>query len=1277
MLRPLHTFILLFALLGYLPFTVLGQNKQVVLEWNEKASSFISPEGKTITTPTFKDAIHSPKFGYLPFIQTEMSCVSGMSCQTEISNEKYIIVAADSTLKSILDKDYKITSQLVTERKVNKSVSQIVPLRLYNGKVERLVSFDITVKNMATPVSHRAARAYSSNSVLRKGEWMKVAITQTGIYKLDYSFIKTNLGQDPTNTTFSNIGVFGNGGGMVPELNSQARFDDVQENAILRVDRNGNNKMDVDDYILFYGEGADNWSFNQSTSQYIFNKNIYSDNNFYFITTSEATGKSIVLIPSSPAPNQTSNTFWDYTVHELDEYNLLASGREWFGDKMSSSKPSVSFTFDFPNLATSTPINYQSSVLADSPYPSTISLTINGNQIFNHSISGIFQTTYKEGYKPSLKSGSFNSTTEQQAVTYSFSNPDQGSTSLGYIDYITLNAKRALSMVGDAMRFRNHEVVGTGNVTTFTLSNANNNIAIWDVTDPTTAMQQNVTLSGGQLSFSASSSTLREYIALNSAGSFASPVFVSKVSNQDLHALDAQDYIIVTHKDLKTAADRLADFHRTKNGLNVVVVNKELIYNEFGSGKSDNSAIRDFVKMFYDRAGADTTKLPKYLCLFGDGSYDPKDRIKDNNNFVPTYQSYHSQYPLSSYTSDDYFGCLDLNEGGDINSVQRGDIAIGRLPVASLAEANGMVDKIIAYKSPQSLGEWRNMTSSIGDDEDGNLHQDQANRIGEYVRINYPAYNVEKIILDAFKQQKTPGGDRYPDVNTAILNRVNDGALVVSYTGHGGGSNWAHERIFNVSDIQKLKNKYRLPLFVTATCEFARFDDPETKTAGEFLITNNEGGAIGMITTVRAVFSDANDALQNALYRQLFVNINGHKPTLGELMTNTKNAIMAGTDIENTRKFVLLGDPALTLNYPEYNIKTTHINNIPISVSQDTLKALSLVTIKGEVQNWDGSLRTDFDGICYPNVYDKLSTFKTLGNDNGAAVEEFKIYKNSLFRGTTSVVGGKFEYSFIVPVDINYQIGDGRISYYAQTDNNIDAHGYQNDIIIGSSADSFLIDNEGPMVKLYMNNDEFVSGGITDENPSLFAVLEDESGINATGNGIGHDISAIIDEESQNPIILNSFYRTELNNFRKGTVSYPFYKLAEGRHTLHLKAWDVQNNAGEDRTEFVVSTSAKLALMNVLNYPNPVFDKTCFSFEHNRANEHLHIKIDIVNQLGAFVKRIEGDYQSDGFRTACLEWDGSDNLGQQIAKGIYVYRITVSDQTGQSAHQSNKLVLIK
>lgn len=298
MLRPLHTFILLFALLGYLPFTVLGQNKQVVLEWNEKASSFISPEGKTITTPTFKDAIHSPKFGYLPFIQTEMSCVSGMSCQTEISNEKYIIVAADSTLKSILDKDYKITSQLVTERKVNKSVSQIVPLRLYNGKVERLVSFDITVKNMATPVSHRAARAYSSNSVLRKGEWMKVAITQTGIYKLDYSFIKTNLGQDPTNTTFSNIGVFGNGGGMVPELNSQARFDDVQENAILRVDRNGNNKMDVDDYILFYGEGADNWSFNQSTSQYIFNKNIYSDNNFYFITTSEATGKSIVLIPS-------------------------------------------------------------------------------------------------------------------------------------------------------------------------------------------------------------------------------------------------------------------------------------------------------------------------------------------------------------------------------------------------------------------------------------------------------------------------------------------------------------------------------------------------------------------------------------------------------------------------------------------------------------------------------------------------------------------------------------------------------------------------------------------------------------------------------------------------------------------------------------------------------------------------------------------------------------------------------------------------------------------
>ncbi len=1277
MLRPLHTFILLFTLLGYVPFTVLGQNKQVVLEWNEKASSFVSPEGKIIATPSFKNAVHSQIFGYLPFYQNESSCAKGMTCQTEIANEQYIAVDADSSLHLLLDKDCKTTTQLVTERKVNKAVMQIVPLRLHDGKVERLVSFDIVVKNTPAPAAHRAARAYSANSVLRKGEWMKVAITQTGLYKLDYNFIKTNLGQDPANVAFLNIGVFGNGGGMVPELNNQARFDDLQENAVLRVDKNGNNKMDADDYILFYAEGADDWTFNQSTSQYIFNKNIYSDKNFYFITTTEATGKTLGLIPSSSSPNQSANSFWDYAVHEVDEYNLLASGREWFGDKLTSTKPTASFTFNFPNLITSTPVNYQSSVLADSPYPSTISLKANGNSIYTHVIRGIPQSTYKEGYVPSLNSGSFNSNTDQQTIAYSFSNPDQGSTSIGYIDFITLNAKRALSMVGDAMLFRNHEVVGTGNVTTFTLSNANSNIAVWDVTDPTTAMKLDATLSGSQLTFTTPSSTLREYIALNTAANFAAPTFVSKVSNQDLHALTAQDYIIVTHRDLKSAADRLADFHRTQNGFKVVVADKELIYNEFGSGKSDNSAIRDFVKMFYDRAGADTSLLPRYLCLFGDGSYDPKDRIKDNNNLVPTYQSYHSQYPLDAYTSDDYFGCLDPNEGGDINSIQRGDIAIGRLPVGNLTEANGMVDKIIAYKSPQSLGEWRNMTSSIGDDEDGNLHQDQANRIGEYVRINYPAYNVEKIILDAFKQLKTPGGDRYPDVNAAILNRVNDGALVVSYTGHGGGSNWAHERIFNVSDIQKLKNKYRLPLFVTATCEFARFDDPQTKTAGEFLITNNEGGAIGMITTVRAVFSDANDALQNALYSQLFVNINGHKPTLGELMTNTKNAIMAGTNIENTRKFVLLGDPALTLNYPEYNIKTTHINNTPITVSQDTLKALSLVTIKGEVQNWDGTLRTDFDGVCYPNVFDKLSTFKTLGNDPNVAISEYKIYKNSLFKGATSVVGGKFEYSFIVPIDINYQIGNGRISYYAQTNNNIDAHGYQNDIIIGGSADSFVVDNQGPKVKLYMNNDEFLSGGITDENPNLYAVLEDESGINATGNGIGHDITAILDEESQNPIILNSFYRTALNNFKKGSVTYPFYKLSEGRHTLHIKAWDVQNNAGEDRTEFIVSTSAKLALLNVLNYPNPVFDKTCFSFELNRANEPIHVKLDIVNQMGSFVKRIEGDYQSDGFRVACLEWDGADNLGQQIAKGVYVYRITISDQTGQSAHQSNKLVLIK
>lgn len=1277
MLRPFSVNAFLFLIIAFSTQPISAQSTQVSLSWKANPISFTNQDNQRIHVPTFDGAVHSFSSQGLPLFIIEQNVASDGNFAYVLENEVTEVVTNPSFDMRSIPSHFEVKQIVTTERKKDILTVQVCPIRFANNQVERLISFSLRVEKKSSSSQHRAGNAFASQSVLSQGNWFKVSVVDNGVYKLDYNFVKNNSGVDPATVSFNNIGVFGNGGGMLPEVNNAPRHDDLQENAILRVDNNNNGRMDADDYILFYAQGPNEWKYDNSLSRFVFVKNLYSDKNFYFISTTEGSGKTINAVANGSSPTHFVNSFTDYAVREMDEYNTINSGREWLGDKMSSSKPSFNFSFNFPNLLTSEPVKYRSMVAATSRFGSNIEFAVNGANIFNHFTSGISDGAYKPGFMPSNQNGTFIATGPSLNFSYSFSNPDQGSSSVGYLDKLEINAQRALTMVGDAMVFRNPSSVGAGNVTNFTLSNANNNVRIWNITDPTNITANSFDLNGSAITFNSSTSNLKEFLAVNIFGNFSSPTAEGGVSTQNLHGLGFQDYIIVTDASLISAANRLADFHRQRNQMRVVVVDKNQIYNEFSSGKQDITAIRDFVRMFYERAGNDSVNLPKYLCLFGDASYDFKNRLKDNTNTVPTYQSYHSQYPLSSYVTDDFFGCLDPSEGGDMNNPQRGDVAVGRIPVITLSEANGVVDKIINYKSIHTLGEWRNITTTIGDDEDGEVHANQADRLGEYTRINHPAYNIEKIILDAYQQQSTPGGDRYPDANIAILNAVNRGTLVLSYTGHGGPNNWAHERIFNLSDIQRLKNKDRLPLFVTATCDFSPFDNPEKKSAGEVLMTMTEGGGIGLITTTRAVFSDANDRLQNALYSQLFVNINGKKPTMGQLMMNAKNAVMSSGDMENNRKFSLLGDPALTLNYPEYNIKTTHVNGISVNLQQDTLKALSLVTIRGEVQNWDGSLKTDFDGVCYPLVFDKLSKFNTLANDPNARIKQYNIYNNSLFRGACTVTNGVFEFSFIVPLDINYQFGNGRISYYAQTNDNRDAHGYQNDIVIGGTADTFSLDNQGPIVKLFMNNNQFISGGITDENPWLYAELEDESGINATGNGVGHDITAILDENSPNPIVLNQYYTTVLNDFRKGTVRYPFYKLAEGRHTLSIKAWDIHNNSAEDETEFVVANSAKLALMSILNYPNPVTDKTCFSFETNKVNETLRVKIDIFAVNGALVKSIDADYESDGYRTACLEWDGLDNLGAVIANGVYVYRLSVVDQSGNKANQTSKLVLIK
>lgn len=1277
-------FTLLFMLVG-LSISAFAQNFYRKLDWQSNPKTFSTIDGKTVTQPTFTKASHSDNVGLLPFYNELIPLATVGEVSVQITNAVYSISDhIDNTGLSFIKETVEPKVEFSLMRKKPYASVSILPLRKNaNGVIEKLESFSLQV-SVVPKSQHRSINAYASVSALATGNFYKVAVTGDGIYKIDYNFVKNVLKAEPSSFNFNTLAIFGNGGGMVPDLNSVARPDDLLENPTMIFDNNGNNKMDDGDYLLFYGQMPDKWKFNSSTKSFNHEKNLYTDKTFYFLTTDAGTGKRVQVSSIGGSPNKTITDFDEHAYHESDEYNLLQSGKRWLGDKMTGFNNTKNFSFNFPNLITTVPIKITSVIAANTPYGSYTNVAVNGQNLITHNDGGISGGSYPPASRVYAANANYNSGSDNINVTYTFNvSADPSGTAATYIDYFELNLKRALSLSADAMTFRSISSIGSGSISNFQLNNATGSTKVWDVTDIGNIQEMQGALNGAQFSFVTATDVLKEFVALNTNGSFANPEYIGKIENQNLHALGQPDMLIVTADEFISPSNELANFHRSYDNISVEVVKLSQIYNEFGSGKPDISAIRDFVKMFYDRAGSDSSLLPRYLLLMGDGTYDPKDRVPNNNNFLSTYQSIESDSPLSSYTSDDFFGLLDSNEGGDITGGnQLLDIGIGRLTAGSEQDAWDMVNKIKNYKRPvpsancvqlSSNASWRNMITFIGDDEDGNVHLSSSDILAEQTRALHPEYNYEKIYLDAFKEVQTSAGARYPDVNTAILNRINAGALIVNWVGHGGETNWAHERIFNMADIVPLANGEKLPMFITATCDFSRFDLPD-RTAGEWLIVNGKGGGIASLTTVRLVYSSGNAILNDAAFDYMFAPVEGRYPRLGEIIERTKNATVSQGD--NTRKFTLLGDPALTLNYPRYDVATTMVNNSSV-VSGDTLKALEEVTIKGEVRDDNGNKLTSFNGVVYPLVYDKISTLQTLKNDDGSNIANFKMYKNILFKGKASVTSGDFSFSFIVPKDIDYSIGKGRISYYADNGSYTDAHGYTNEILIGGSADSFKLDNAGPKMDVYMNDEKFVFGGTTNPDPMLLVKLMDESGINTVGNGIGHDLTAILDDNTQNKVVLNDYYESAMDDYKNGSVKYPYSKLKDGRHTLKVKAWDIHNNSSEDYTEFVVAPDAKLALSHVYNYPNPFTTRTEFMFEHNRCCDDLSISVQIYTISGKLVKSIVQQVHSVGYRVDDIVWDGLDDYGDAIGKGVYVYKLAVRDAEGNSAHKFEKLVVLR
>ena len=1068
---------------------------------------------------------------------------------------------------------------------------------------------------------------------------------------------------------------------------------DIAENAIRVVGEN-DGVFNNEDYIIFYARGPRGYEGESNT-----NINIYTDKTYYYINISPGQGKRVQpFIQPSGTPDMIISEFHDYQFHEVDEFNLVNVGRRWFGDRFDIENVR-SFDFDFPDIVTTKPAHVKVFVASDAETASTMQVDINGNPISTLGLASAVD--------PNLASEAFfdgEVTIGSSSVSVDLTYDNAGNPSArAYLDYISIEAVRALNFSGNQFVFKNKNVDRVSGIAQYNVSNTSEVSEIWDITDlynVTTVVNSDAS---STMSFTAPMGTVRNY-SLIVPSDFYEPKFesITTVNNQNIKGtifLNEQgefqdiDYIIVTPGNMISYAERLAQINRNQYNLNVKVLSLEEIYTEFSTGNQDIGAIRNMVKYVYDNASTPERRI-KYLCLFGDSSIDYKDRLPNNTNIVPSWHAIESFNLTNSFVSDDFYGMMNDDEG-DMSVSNKLDIAVGRVLADTPQRANELLDKIQSYYSKETYGSWRNNFVVVSDDVDESWErvlQETTDEIGNLITQNKPFLNPIKIHSDSYEQESSAGGDRYPKVTEALVNEIQKGALVVNYFGHGGEDGLAHERIFEKPDALGLTNECNLNCFVTVTCEYTRFDNPLRQTAGEFTYWNPKGGAIGLITTTRQIFVSVGITFNTVLEEYLFSfsdddDYEDHEyPTMAEALRLAK-VNPSISNIGQRRLVFFIGDPAMKLAFAKPNIRLTKVNDVPVDQDIDTFKALSRMKLSGEVTDLNGNVLTNYNGILSTTIYDKDIERRTLANDrtrDGGAIIylNYETLGEIIFRGQASVTNGLFEFEFIVPRDIGIPEGHGKVSFYAKSETPLQdqAGASVNTITIGGINEDAPEDNTGPLIALFMNDESFVTGGITNESPTLLAKLEDENGIN-TASGIGHDIVAIIDGDETNPYILNDYYQTEVDNYQKGIVSFPFRDLEPGLHTLTLKAWDVYNNSSVQEIQFVVhDENERLVINNVLNYPNPFVSYTEFWFNHN-SSEPLDVSVQIFTVSGKLVRTLNGRTTNGGKNTSSLSrdivWDGRDDFGDKIGKGVYVYKLTVRSNTlNKKAEKIEKLVIL-
>lgn len=1044
--------------------------------------------------------------------------------------------------------------------------------------------------------------SYAQKSVLSEGQWFKLAVTESGIYRVDADLL-SKMGVNIGAIRPAGIRIYGNGGAMLPQSNKSGYVNALTENAIW-VSGEEDGKFDKSDVVYFYAEGPHVIKCDAAKAELRHQLNYYSDSSFYFITFGEGNGLRVKAHPGlSTTASKTVNQFDDYWYHETESSNTLKSGREWWGEYLGA--PLGNMNVNMPGVVPGSDFKLRTSTIGAAQVPTSFIWQVNGSEVGREAIGTVSPGTYDV---KALQTGSTYIVTNAPAsgsfaigVTY---NKNGQASAEAYLDYVGLQVKRELRNYEGQQVY--HFLPQAADTVTYQFAGSSEGFNLWNITNPLAPQFISQKDATNAFRWTASGAkTLQKYIGFKTDDAFQ-PVNWQRVSNQNIAASPTPDMLIVTPVAWASEANRLAGYRNSRDGLDVLVVTTDQIYNEYASGRPDITAVRDFARQLYQK----TPGKLKYLLLFGDATYDYRNLLHNQSQaqraaWLPVYESRESLNPVYTYSSDDYFGFMDTDEG-DWNENTAGDhsvdIGVGRLPVKSAAEAKIVVDKLIRYES--SFGIWKNRIRFVADDGDGNIHQRHADQLADLIQGRM--FSVRSFIDEA-PQTTTDAGQKAPAINKAIRDAIDSGTLILNYTGHGGTSGWAEEQVLTLADMLSSRGMNNLPLLLTATCEFGRYDDPGVVSGAELMVLSPKGAAVGAISTTRPVYSSTNFALNKAFYEALLNAKPGQR--LGDFFKYTKNHALAGS---LNRNFTLLADPSMTL--------TCGGKGVRWSSPPDTLRALQKVTLQAEVFDLTtGKADADFNGTARLVIYDKQIEFRTLGNEGNP--EAYNEFRSKLFDGSVSVKNGRLQCSLQMPKDIDYRLGPGRVSLYAVNADSTEDASAQLAVIVGGSAVQQK-DTIPPKLAGYLNTPAFRDGDTVEPSSVLVLRMGDESGISISRAGIGHDITMTLNDTLI--VVLNDYYTADLDNYQSGTINYPLNNLPAGKYVVRVKVWDAYTNFSEIAFGFLVGPAKGIALNTFNIYPNPFQKDLAFELGHNRVNDDVELIFNILlvngQRLGTYKK---------------------------------------------------------